>query len=64
MKEVDPARTLRAFVSRYPTKRAAAKALGISDPYLFDLLNGNRQYSEPILSRLGLRRVVVEEKAS
>jgi len=63
-KEVNPADVLRAFVNRFPTQRKAAKALNISEPYLSDMLKGNRQVSENILNHLGLRRAVVQEKAS
>ncbi len=58
--EVDPITRLRAFADGYPTQRAAAKALGISAPYLTQLLNGDRELSDEILKRLGLRRVIVE----
>jgi hypothetical protein len=59
MKEIDPLERLRRFVGEHETQRAAADALGISGPYLSDLLNGRREFSEPILQKLGLRRVVV-----
>jgi len=59
MKPIDPAARLQAFVSKYPTQRKAAEALGISGPYLSDLLNGRREFSNTILKRLDLRRIVV-----
>lgn len=59
MKEIDPLERLRRFVGEHETQREAADALGISRPYLSDLLNGNRPFSDPILEKLGLRRVVV-----
>jgi len=59
MKEIDPLEALRRFVSKHKTQRAAADALGVSRPYLSDILNGRRDFSDPVLERLGLRRVVV-----
>lgn len=59
MKEIDPLKTLRAFVEKHKTQAAAAEALGVSRPYLSDIINGRRDFSDPVLERLGLRRVVV-----
>jgi transcriptional regulator with XRE-family HTH domain len=59
MKEIDPLERLKRFVGEHETQRAAADALGISRPYLSDILNGRREFSDPILDKLGLRRVVV-----
>jgi plasmid maintenance system antidote protein VapI len=47
---------LRKFVAQHPTQKAAARALGISEPYLCDLLNGRRLFSTNMLDRLGLER--------
>lgn len=55
-----PEATLKAFVARYPTQRAAAEALGINPSYLTDLLYGRRQFSARILERLGLQRIVTK----
>jgi plasmid maintenance system antidote protein VapI len=60
MKEINPLERLEAFVAEHATQRAAAKALRISAPYLTDLLKGRREFSAPILKRLGLRWIVVE----
>lgn len=49
---------LRRFVAQHRTQRAAAKALGISEPYLTDLLKGHRGLSNMILAGLGLAREV------
>lgn len=59
MKEIDPLKTLQAFVEKHKTQAAAAEALGVSRPYLSDIINGRRDFSDPVLERLGLRRVVV-----
>lgn len=59
MKQIDPTERLQAFVDKYPTQREAAAALKISGAYLSDLLNGRREFSDAILERLALRRIVV-----
>ena len=64
MKELDPRERLKAFVARFPTQKAAAQALGISNVYVSDLLNGRRDINNRMLAKLGLRRTVVEAKAS
>lgn len=54
---------LRQFVAQHPTQAAAAKALGISSPYLHDLLQGRRLFSVKMLDRLGLeRRTTIKRK--
>ena len=55
-----PIYALQAFVARYHTQKAAAKALGVSQPYLHDLLRRRRTFSIRILKKLGLRRTVEE----
>jgi hypothetical protein len=59
MAEVNPADVLRKIVAKYPTQRAAAKSLGISEVYLCDLLRGRRPFSTRVLKTLGLRAIVV-----
>ena len=51
---------LREFVARHGSQSAAAKALGISQPYMSDIMNGRRDLSERIMKALGLERVIVE----
>lgn len=60
MKQEDPLSTLKRFVAAHPTQKEAASALGISQPYLFDLLKGNRPFSERMLQELGLKQIVVK----
>jgi antitoxin component HigA of HigAB toxin-antitoxin module len=60
MKVVDPVQVLRTFVAKYPSQRAAAAALQVSQAYLSDLLNGRRALSANILSQLGLKQIVVK----
>jgi plasmid maintenance system antidote protein VapI len=59
MKEIDPVEVLERFTKRFKTQGAAAKELHISQPYLSDMLKGNRPISDNMLNRLGLRRIVV-----
>jgi plasmid maintenance system antidote protein VapI len=59
MKEIDPRVALAAFIKRHKTQAAAAEALGVSRPYLSDIVNGRRDFSDAVLEKLGLRRVVV-----
>lgn len=52
----DPFHRLTLFVLDHPSQRVAAKALGISAPYLSDLLHKRRAVSDRLLLKLGLRR--------
>ena len=52
--------SLRERVQRAGTQKDAAKSLGISGPYLCDLLHGRRPFSDRILWALGFERVVVK----
>lgn len=49
---------LRARVKAAGNQRDAAKALGISQQYLSDVLSGARPVSDRLLRRLGLRKVI------
>lgn len=40
------------------SQKALAETLGVSAPYLSDVINGRREPSENLLSRLGIRRIV------
>lgn len=46
----------RAFVSFYPSKKDAAKALKISESYVGDLFHGRRTFSDAVLKKLGFVR--------
>lgn len=52
----NPLVTLERYVDKHKNKSEAAKALGISLPYLSDLLRGRRDFSDDMLARIGLRR--------
>ncbi len=49
---------LREMITRLKSQRAAAKALGISEPYLSDLRKNRRPFSARILAKLGLELVI------
>lgn len=49
---------LRRFVATFEKKRDAAAALGISHPYLSDLLHGHRRITDALLEKIGYRRHV------
>lgn len=57
---VDPVEALRVLVAKHGSQTAAAAALGISVPYINDMLHGKRNVSDEMLDKLGLKRVVVE----
>ena len=59
MRYQTPLDTLHKLVLEHGTQRAAAKHLGISQAYFCDMLNGRRDVSGRMLSKLGFRRVVV-----
>ncbi len=54
---MNPITVLQKLVDRLGSQKAAAAQLGISQPYLSDLLHGRRDVSDQMLVRLGLRRV-------
>lgn len=58
--ERDATDALHKFVDQYPTQKDAARALGVSPAYLSDVKNGRRTFSDNLLQKLGLRRVVVK----
>lgn len=60
-KPLDPRQVLTDFVAGFATHREAAAALGISGPYLSDLLNGRRDCSAKVLDLLGLMTIVVRK---
>ncbi len=59
MKERNPHDVLEALIQKHGTQHAVAVELGISDVYVSDLIKGRRKFSDEVLMRLGLRRVVV-----
>jgi hypothetical protein len=63
MNVIDPTVRLGRLVRRCGTQRAAAAHIGISHNYLCDLLHGRRTYSDRVLERLNLRRIIVAFRA-
>ena len=59
MKTQDPTTKLKALIKEHGSQAAVARLLGVSDPYLSDLVLGRRPFSERMLTKLGLKRVVV-----
>ena len=57
-KVIDPLDRLRELVERLGTQRDAAAFLGVSGPFVSDILKGNRQITPRILEKLGLEKVV------
>lgn len=53
---------LEKHVRKSGSQKASAASLGISTQYLNDLLRGRREASDNVLSKMGLRRVVVRAK--
>ena len=64
MPQIDPVDRLRRIVEAHGTQGRAAKALGVSVSYLNDMLQGRRNISDAMLSRLSLRRIetIIEAK--
>ena len=61
MVEVNGYSVLEKYVGKFPTRKAAAKALGVSQAYLTDLIHQRRGLSGRMLEKLGLRRTVVQK---
>lgn len=57
----EPLAALKTLVKREGSQKHAARALGISQAYLSDILNKRRDFSERLLQLLGFRRVVVRK---
>lgn len=58
-REISTWQALETFTRKHGTQRKAAKALGVSEAYLSDLLHGRRAFSARILDKLKLKRIVV-----
>lgn len=61
-RHTDPIAVLRARVTELGSQRAVARALGVSDPFISDLLRGRRRFSDRMLAQLGLQRAVVRTR--
>ena len=60
----DPRALLARLVEEAGSQKAVAKRLGITQQYIGDLLAGQRTFSDRILDKLGLTRVIVKAKRS
>lgn len=58
----DPLQLVKDYVAKAGSQTAAARTLGVSVPYLNDILHGRRKLSDRFLEKLGLTRVVVAQK--
>jgi transcriptional regulator with XRE-family HTH domain len=62
MQEVDQEglmKMLRSIMAGYKNQHEFAKACGVSDGFLSDILRGRRDVSVKILDHIGIKRVVV-----
>ena len=53
---------LRAEVKQFPTQRAAAQKLRITQSYLNDILHGRRRIGPKVLRALGLVKIESSER--
>ena len=61
VKAVDPQMSLKQYL-QVGSQKELAGLLGISPQYLSDLLRGRRQFSERMLNKLSLTRIVVSKR--
>lgn len=47
---------LKEFCNKYPTREDAAKALNVSRVFLWKVLEGQANPTQPILARIGFKR--------
>ena len=63
MAHVDPQKVLQQFVTAAGSRSAAAEELGVTRQMVAYLLSGERQFSDDMLSKLGLVRDCVIRRA-
>jgi DNA-binding transcriptional regulator YdaS (Cro superfamily) len=61
---IDAQERLRALVREHGSQKAVARYLGVSDPMVGDLLMGRRKFSDKMLAKIGLTRIVVLAKSA
>ena len=59
MNETNAIEALEAFVARHGSQEKAAKALGVKQAYVSQMINGRRDVTTRVLAKLGLKRIVV-----
>ena len=57
-KYTTPAERIAELVAEHGSYRAAAKAIGISSPYLHRVASGNKEAGDGLLKKLGLEKQV------
>lgn len=62
MKAKDVLRKLQARMEEVGSQKALADEIGVSQPYLSDVLKGKRDPGPSILSHLGLKKSAVYEE--
>lgn len=62
LKPMDAERRLRNFISKHPSNAAAARALGISRGFLYDIQCGRRPIPPAIQSAIGITRIREPER--
>ena len=61
MSSIDPIKLLRSHASTAGSMRKLALKIGVSAPYLSDVMNGHRMAGQKVLKYLGLRRSVTRQ---
>lgn len=62
MKPVDARARLEAVIAKKGSVAEAAKDLGVTKQYVYDLRRGVRPFSVKMLEKLGLKREIVEAR--
>lgn len=62
MRAVDARARLEAVIAKKGSVAQAAKDLGVTKQYVYDLKRGFRPFSVKMLEKLGLRREVVDAR--
>lgn len=57
LRPMDAERRLRAFIAKHPSAAAAARALGVSRGFLYDIQCGRRPISPAIQAAIGIKRL-------
>lgn len=58
-KTVTPIEELKHLVKEAGGQRAAASLLGVSQPFVSDLLLGRRKFSDEMLSKMGIDKTYI-----
>lgn len=61
MNKSDVSLRIQRAVQRYGNQRTMAKAMGISEQYLSDMLRGTREWSEDLLNHVGVEKYIAYE---